>query len=169
MAKPKLIVFDLDYTLWPFWIDTHVDPPFKKKSDGRIHDRNGQRIKFYSCVPDILQRLQNEGYQLGVASRTGATAEANELLILFDWDKYFAYKEIYPGSKTTHFARFLKNSGLQYQDMLFFDDEHRNIIEVRNLGVTCILAEDGVTEEVIQRGFKQYAQDRNQNQSTSAL
>lgn len=19
-----------DYTLWPFWVDTHVDPPFRK-------------------------------------------------------------------------------------------------------------------------------------------
>ena len=31
---PKMLVFDLDYTLWPFWIDTHVTPPLKARDGG---------------------------------------------------------------------------------------------------------------------------------------
>lgn len=31
-----MIVFDLDYTLWPFWVDTHVTPPFKGTPSGLI-------------------------------------------------------------------------------------------------------------------------------------
>ncbi len=41
--------------------------------------------------------------------------------------------------------------------MLFFDDEMRNIREVSELGVTCIIVEDGLTLEVFDHGLRQFA------------
>lgn len=155
-VKPKLIVFDLDYTLWPFWVDTHVDPPFTKDSKGRIFDTHRVEVKCYSDVPSILDKLYKEGYQLGVASRTSCTQEARDLVKLFDWEKYFNYMEIYPGSKLTHFKKFKEQSGLAYEDMMFFDDETRNIREVGGLGVTCVFAENGVTNELLSQGLQTY-------------
>uniref|UniRef100_A0A8C5XMT2 Magnesium dependent phosphatase 1 n=1 Tax=Microcebus murinus TaxID=30608 RepID=A0A8C5XMT2_MICMU len=81
MARlPKLAVFDLDYTLWPFWVDTHVDPPFHKSSDGTVRDRRGQDVRLYPEVPQVLERLQGLGVPGAAASRTGEIEGANQLL-----------------------------------------------------------------------------------------
>ncbi|XP_029422683.1 magnesium-dependent phosphatase 1 isoform X2 [Nannospalax galili] len=80
---PKLAVFDLDYTLWPFWVDTHVDPPFHKSSDGTVRDRRGQNIRLYPEVPEVLEQLHGLGVPVAAASRTGEIAGANQLLELF--------------------------------------------------------------------------------------
>ncbi|KAF5303716.1 hypothetical protein FQR65_LT00860 [Abscondita terminalis] len=154
--KPQLIVFDLDYTLWPFWVDTHVNPPFRKSSSGVVVDSTGAKVKCYKEVPKVLQSLHDDGYILGIASRTSEIDGALQLVDLFGWAKYFTYKEIFPGRKTTHFAK--KQSGIQYKDMLFFDDESRNINDLRGEGVTSILVKDGVTEKVVEDGLKVYAQ-----------
>ncbi|KAK0042929.1 magnesium-dependent phosphatase 1-like isoform X1 [Biomphalaria pfeifferi] len=156
MVEPKLIVFDLDYTLWPFWVDTHVDPPFHKTSDGKVYDAHQQRVKYYKEVPDILNHLHKSGFQLAIASRTSAIAEANELTKLFNWDQYFQYRQIFPGSKITHFKKLHSLSGVPYEEMLFYDDEHRNILDVSSLGVLCMLVNDGLNINQLYRGFDDF-------------
>ena len=70
---------------------------------GNVIDSLGNKINYYSEVPEVLESLHKEGYKLGIASRTGEIDGANQLLELFDWNKYFTYKQIYPGCKITHF------------------------------------------------------------------
>ena len=74
-------------------------------SDGKVYDRYGQHVKHYPEVPAVLKRLKSEGYLLGVASRTGEVRGANQLIANFGWEKYFSFKEIYPGRKTKHFNK----------------------------------------------------------------
>ncbi|XP_029092487.1 magnesium-dependent phosphatase 1 isoform X1 [Monodon monoceros] len=158
MARlPKLVVFDLDYTLWPFWVDTHVYPPFHKSSDGTVRDRRGQAVRLYPEVPEVLERLQGLGVPVAAASRTGEVEGANQLLELFDLVRYFVHREIYPGSKVTHFKRLHQKTGVPFSQMIFFDDEKRNIVDVSKLGVTSIHVQNGMSLQTLTQGLETFA------------
>jgi len=92
----------------------------------------------------VLEYLSKENIPMAIASRTGEIDGANQLLNLFDWNKYFKYKEIYPGCKINHFNEFAKESNIPFKSMLFFDDEHRNISDLSKEGVACVLVKKGV-------------------------
>ncbi|KAA6415190.1 MAG: magnesium-dependent phosphatase-1 [Lasallia pustulata] len=163
LPLPKLLVFDLDYTLWPFWVDTHVTPPLKAKDgNSKAVDRWGETFTFYADVPKILQDARSKSLLIGAASRTQAPELARDLLKLLHLapgDKkaleYFDYLQMYPGSKTTHFQRLQKQSGLGFGEMLFFDDEARNR-DVEALGVVMCLVRDGVTRAEVDRGVREW-------------
>lgn len=67
----------------------------------------------------------------------------------------FDQMEIYPGSKLKHFRSLQQKTGIPYEEMLFFDDESRNR-EVAALGVTFILASDGLTKDLFENGVKEW-------------
>jgi magnesium-dependent phosphatase 1 len=170
---PKLIVFDLDYTLWPFWVDTHVTPPLKASaSHDSVKDRFGEGFAFYNEVPEILHSLRAHGIKVGAASRTSAPDLGREMLKLLHIGdeegkkrkaiEYFDHLEIYPGSKITHFTKLQKATGLRFEDMLFFDDEARNR-NVETLGVTMYLVRDGVTRAEIDNGVREWRKRHGHN------
>ncbi|QVM06838.1 hypothetical protein D8B26_001542 [Coccidioides posadasii str. Silveira] len=171
LPLPKLFVFDLDYTLWPFWVDTHVTPPVKARdNNSRCVDRWGESFAFYPAVSGIIHSLRSRSIPIGVASRTHAPDLARDMLkalhIIPSFSDnpatvntrsiraldYFDFLQIFPGSKTQHFTRIQQASGLKYEDMLFFDDEARNSNVQTELGVTFCLVRDGMTKEEVDRG-----------------
>lgn len=150
-----LIVFDLDYTLWPFYVDCS-DPPFKKSHGNHIVDACGGKVKPYPDSTDILKKLSALGYKIGIASRTGAVKDARELIKLFEWSQYIDYQEIYPGCKVAHFTQFKKQSGIDLSRILFFDDEERNIVDINRIGSVSILVNRGVNNNVIEEGLRHF-------------
>ncbi|XP_050540551.1 magnesium-dependent phosphatase 1-like [Daktulosphaira vitifoliae] len=153
---PKMVIFDLDYTLWPFWVDTHVDPPFHKNSSGKIEDKRGQIIKCYPESSKVLEFLSLNKISISIASRTGEVDGAEQLLKLFGWNKFIQNKQIYPGSKVTHIKRISKATNVDLEDMVFFDDEHRNIVDLERLGMVCVLVKKGITMNVLMDGLKKF-------------
>jgi magnesium-dependent phosphatase 1 len=60
-----------------------------------------------------------------------------------------------------HFKQLKDLTGIEYQDMLFFDDEKRNA-EVQSLGVTFVLVgTNGVTERAFYEGIDMWRTRRN--------
>ncbi|KAI4654230.1 uncharacterized protein J4E78_007275 [Alternaria triticimaculans] len=176
LPLPKIVVFDLDYTLWPFWVDTHVTPPLKPVEGGlKVKDKYGEGFGFYNDVGGVLEALKHKNILIAAASRTCAPDLGREMLKLLKIPSangpssraidYFDHMQIYPGSKTTHFQRIHRDSGIEYEEMLFFDDESRNK-NVEVLGVTMQLIKDGVTRDEIDRGVQSW---RKRNGRTKAL
>lgn len=106
-----------------------------------------------TCAPDLGREMLK---LLKIPSANGSSSRAID---------YFDHMQIYPGSKTTHFQRIHRDSGIEYEEMLFFDDESRNK-NVEVLGVTMQLIKDGVTRDEIDRGVQSW---RKRNGRTKAL
>lgn len=158
---PEVVVFDVDFTLWPYWCDTHLRPPFHISRSGQLQDKRGQRIVVYDEVPEVLLELRRAGVKLGLASRTDEPGWLKDIAQKVElqpglslWDAA-DYHEIYPSSKIKHFQAIAARSGSPTSRMLFFDDEERNR-NVTSLGVTFVDAQGGVTVAMVVDGLRQY-------------
>lgn len=140
--------------------------------------RWGESFAFYPAVSSILYACRSRDIPLGVASRTSAPDLARDMLKAlhviptFSDDParadarsvraldYFDHLQIYPGTKTTHFAKIHQASGIPYEDMLFFDDEARNRNVQTELGVTFCFVKDGMTKDELDRGVWEWRKRR---------
>ncbi|MBN1820565.1 MAG: magnesium-dependent phosphatase-1 [Prolixibacteraceae bacterium] len=148
--QKKLFVFDLDFTIWDAggtWCDATNPPYFKEKED--VYDSSGRCLRLYPDVRRILTLLKKSGKYMAVASRTFEPGWANDLLKLFQIDHFFDRKEIYPDSKVRHFRKIQEHFKLNYSEMVFFDDEYRNIEEVGRLGVESVFVKNGLDKDLI--------------------
>lgn len=155
MHHPGLIVFDLDLTLWECaaatWCDC-LSPPFQRRGTRLVDDR-GNEIQLYHDVPSILDHLDDMGIPIALASRTHEPGWARDLLQLLEIEHRFAFAEIYPAAKFKHFSSLHEESGVAFEDMLFFDDEQRNIRDISQLDVTCVHVANGMSMSVLENGL----------------
>jgi magnesium-dependent phosphatase 1 len=71
-----------------------------------------------------------------------------------------SHREIYPGSKVAHFRRIRERSGVEYGDMLFFDNERHNCVEVERLGVVSVHCPRGLTWAAWEEAVVKFAESK---------
>ena len=162
---PKMIVFDVDETLWPYWVDTHLSPPFKRQGNGNVVDGSGSVVRLFPETEKVLSGLrQIKPLQIAYASRTGQPTWMEQLAKEIHFDKAGVtmwdlpdYREVYPGSKLKHFRQLATQSGIPCSEMLFFDDEPYSNKEVTQLGVTFVDASGGISVDMLLDGLRRFA------------
>ena len=147
-AFPSMIVFDLDNTIWT--------PELYQL---RTHERSGitpvagKHVRLFEGSQAIIDAIRRGDYPTGtkfaVASRTKSVEWAHDLLEQFRLRELLDYVEIFPGNKQLHFTNLKKASGIDYHQMLFFDDardgKYGNCVPVSNMGVLAVHCPDGLT------------------------
>lgn len=101
LPLPRLIVLDLDYTLWPFYSDIHIAPPIRlvtaantnsnnnnsnQAAASVVADRNGENFSLYPDAPHILRLIASPALmpntRLAVASKSPVGDLCREVLKL---------------------------------------------------------------------------------------
>ncbi|KAL1526335.1 hypothetical protein AB1Y20_015049 [Prymnesium parvum] len=162
---PKLVVFDLDNTLWTPELYTLRQLPVAWKD-----------VWLLDAAEDALFELGSHprwaGTQVAIASRTSKVAWAHALLASFALPaagggektvrELISYAEIYVGSKVKHFERLREQSGVPYEEMLFFDDalggKYGNCEAIAAEGVLSVHTPDGLTTERWREGLRAFSE-----------
>jgi len=68
MTKIRLVIFDLDCTLWDHDDASTLRPPFRLENEDTIIDANGIKLKLFPGVREVLEKLRKKNKFLAVAS-----------------------------------------------------------------------------------------------------
>ncbi|XP_059439859.1 uncharacterized protein LOC132172387 [Corylus avellana] len=154
--RPRLVVFDLDYTLWPLYCEccNEDDTP-----------------NLFPNARGILYALKDSGINVAIASRSPTPEIAKTFLDKLGIQSMFVAQEIFSSwsHKTEHFQRIHRSTGEPFTSMLFFDDENRNIEAVSQMGVTSILVDDGVNLRALKQGLSEFSQKSGSSAGASRI
>lgn len=143
--KPSVFVFDLDFTLWDAggtWCDCTM-PPYKNINN-HIVDFHGRTIVLYEDVKAIFEHIKSKKKIIAIASRTSAPNIAREFIERFKLSAFIDIQEIYPTGKRAHLSRIIDLSNTKPNQIVFFDDEMRNIRDVQSMGIESIHIKNGI-------------------------
>jgi magnesium-dependent phosphatase 1 len=161
---PRVIVFDLDNTLW-----TPELYQLRRLQQQSLTPVAGKDVKMFEgaikvideIIPTLTHPETGKPPMLAIASRTQSVAWAESLIDQFELRERFHAIEIFPASKTQHFSNIQQQTKVPFHEMMFFDDtrdgKYGNCIPVASLGVFCVHCPNGVTtENIFHRALDHY-------------
>lgn len=138
----EMIVFDLDRTIWPFEIDKDVNNQFERL--GAVENGTNKDVEAFSEAIQALDYLQREGYFLAVISQEKQTKASEYLMELCDLERFFNFQILKFQPKVKAFESLHSLSNVEYEDMLYFDDDLEGTKPLLDLNVTVFKVDGNV-------------------------
>jgi len=128
----KIVIFDLDLTLWNHPDASALTPPFEKLDESTLVDSKGEELKLHKCARMILGFLKKKGYKLAIASWNEYDIVI-QVLRMLDLVKYFDFIVIKPHFRKEEMVEeileFFKNNNIE--SVYFIDDNLELINRVK--------------------------------------
>ena len=167
-AVPKLIGFDLDGCVWSpemyeLW---GGGAPFRREAVcNELKDKNWNTVRLLAATENIMHALHTDprfaATKVAWVSCCDEPRWAAECLDKFTTSDGVTplsqcahSSQIYKHNKQVHFQRLKEEfDGIEFEQMLFFDNELGNIRNVSKIGVKCVHSPDGLTMEAWEQGL----------------
>lgn len=171
---PKLVVFDCDACLWtPECFE--IQPPFQRVSDDTVL-ANRTKVKLFPgavhAFREILHRPEFRDTKIALASTTRYPSHSKVLRESFHVvpgrsiaSVVVSTQVYYDDSKVGHFESIREETGIEFHEMLFFDDciwgDNIDDVERGCPGVVGIRTPKGMTIDKWNEGLAEFARRRN--------
>lgn len=148
--KPKCIVLDLDFTLWPTFFSAHTLPPYiplnHRPSQLLCVDKSTHKPRMLSLYPEVLHTIQfclDHDIMVSVASKNSNREDAQAILRSLGLWHRLHFPQIFHNRKTYHFRNLKSITHFDYSEFMFFDDDIRNVAVCKNIGVNSFRVDRG--------------------------
>lgn len=173
-SLPRLVILDLDETLWPYWglYEMHRGPYMASGTVGSAKQMRGSgaSVACYPGVPPAMEFLAKNEVQVAICSASPSPANALAALSAMSIvppnmaDRWEAGELFFcvPGDKTESLQAALRQAQVPASQALFFDDRPYNIRCAQRLGIegTLVNPSRGFSMELLNEGLLQWRSTR---------